>query len=195
VQLEAMLAMRGAGGLLPEQVWDTGALPWRNLFPGHPTGSAMPLAWAHSELIKLAITADSRRPVEQLALVTDRYPDAAAPRSGRWFWRDLTPVTDLPAGRTLVVADTRPFTLHYGFDNWTGVTERQATDIGLGLFGATLTPADLAGHRTVQFVRRYPDGSWEPSPRHDVTLDTVARASVRLSAQHRAALVASGGTA
>jgi glucoamylase len=191
-QLEAMLAMRGAGGLLPEQIWDTGALPWRNLLPGHPTGSAMPLAWAHSELIKLAITADTHRPVEQLALVTDRYPGAAVPQSARWFWRDLTPVRDLPAGRTLVVADTGPFTLHYGFDNWTGVTEQQATDIGLGLFGSTLTPTDLADHHTLQFVRRYSDGRWERSSRNDVALNTAARDSVRLSATHFAALAASG---
>src|SRR5581483_5370617 len=55
VQLRAMLAMRGRGGLLPEQVWDSGQLPGRNLRPGQPTGSAMPLAWAHSELVKLAV--------------------------------------------------------------------------------------------------------------------------------------------
>ena len=100
--------MRGRGGLLPEQVWDTNPLPWQYLRPGEPTGSAMPLAWAHSELIKLAVAASTGRPVEMLTLVSDRYQQAAVPSSATWFWRDTTPVRALPAGRTLVVAGAAP---------------------------------------------------------------------------------------
>ena len=194
VQLRAMLAMRGRGGLLPEQVWDAGQLPWQNLRPGQPTGSAMPLAWAHSELVKLAVAAAAGQPVERLALVADRY-HAAVPASPSWFWRDASPVLALPAGRSLVVAGPGPFTLHYGFDDWNPVTisERDTEPLGLGLFGVTLTPADLAGRASLQFVRRYPDGSWEPATRHDVTLGSPGPATLRLSADHRGRLLASGG--
>ena len=41
------------GGMLPEQIWDAPDLPERGMFLGRPSGSAMPLAWAHSEYIKL----------------------------------------------------------------------------------------------------------------------------------------------
>jgi glucoamylase len=192
VQLRAMLAMRGRGGLLPEQVWDAGQLPWQNLRPGQPTRSAMPLAWAHSELVKLAVAVATGKPVELLALVADRY-HAAVPASPSWFWRDASPVLALPAGRSLVVAEARQFTLHYGFNDWNPVTisERDAQPIGLGLFGVTLTPADLAGQASLQFVRRYPDGTWEPSTRHDVTLGTPGPAAVRLSGAHLGRLAAS----
>ena len=192
-QLQAMLAMRGRGGLLSEQVWDAGPLPWQNLQPGQPTGSAMPLAWAHSELIKLAVAAAARKPVELLTLVTDRY-HGTVPASQTWFWRDSTPVGTLPAGRTLVVAGPGPFTLHYGFNNWDPATiaERDTQPLGLGLSGVTLTPADLGGHASLQFVRRFPDGTWEPATRHDVTLGVPAPASVRLSAPHLARLAAAG---
>jgi glucoamylase len=193
-QLQAMLAMRGRGGLLSEQVWDAGPLPWQNLRPGQPTGSAMPLAWAHSELIKLAVAAAAGKPVEMLTLVTDRY-HGTVPASQSWFWRDATPVSALPAGRTLVVAGPGPFTLHYGFDNWNPATiaERGSQPLGLGLSGVTLTPADLGGHASLQFVRRYPDGSWEPATRHDVTLGAAAPAAVQLSAAHLGRLAAGGG--
>jgi glucoamylase len=193
-QLRAMLAMRGRGGLLPEQIWDTGPLIWRDLWPGRPTGSAMPLAWAHSELIKLAVAAATKKPVELLTLVADRY-HAAVPAAQSWFWRDATPVRALPAGRTLVVAGPEPFTLHYGFDGWdpATITERDAQGLGLGLSGVTLTPADLAGHSSLQFVRRYPDGRWEPSTRHDVTLGASGPATLRLSPAHQARLAAAGG--
>src|SRR6185295_7116029 len=96
------------GGLLPEQIWDANPLPRQNLWPGQPTGSAMPLAWAHSELIKLAVAAATGKPVELLAMVSDRYR-AAVPASQTWFWRDASPVRALPAGRALVVADLSPF--------------------------------------------------------------------------------------
>jgi hypothetical protein len=192
-QLRAMLAMRGRGGLLPEQIWDVGPLLWRDLWPGRPTGSAMPLAWAHSELIKLAVVVATRKPVELLTLVADRY-HAAVPAAQSWFWRDATPVRALPAGRTLVVAGPEPFTLHYGFDDWdpATITERDAQGLGLGLTGVTLTPADLAGRSSLQFVRRYPDGRWEPSTRHDVTLGAPGPATLRLSPAHQARLAAGG---
>jgi hypothetical protein len=116
------------------------------------------------------------------------------PVSQSWFWRDSTPVLALPAGRTLVVADLSPFTLHYGFDDWdpATITERDAQGLGLGLFGVTLTPADLGGRASLQFVRRYPDGSWEPATRHDVTLGGPGPATLRLSAGHAGRLTAGG---
>jgi glucoamylase len=37
--------------MIPEQVWDAPDIPERFLFNGYPTGSGMPLVWAHSEYI------------------------------------------------------------------------------------------------------------------------------------------------
>jgi len=41
------------GGMLPEQTWDGPNLPEQELFTGRPSGSAMPLVWAHAEYLKL----------------------------------------------------------------------------------------------------------------------------------------------
>jgi glucoamylase len=41
------------GGMLPEQIWDSGDLPKHGLLNGHPSGSGMPLVWAHAETVKL----------------------------------------------------------------------------------------------------------------------------------------------
>ena len=136
----------------------------------------------------------TKKPVELLTLVGDRY-QAAVPASQTWFWRDSTPVVALPAGRTLVVADLGPFTLHYGFDDWdpATITERDARGLGLGLFGVTLTPAELAGRTSLQFVRRYQDGSWERATRHDVALGALGPGTLRLSDAHLGGLAAGGG--
>jgi glucoamylase len=51
--LAAMEANASPGKLLPEQIWDGPPIPERELQPGGPSGSAMPLAWAHAEHLKL----------------------------------------------------------------------------------------------------------------------------------------------
>ena len=71
--LEAMAQMTGRGGLIPEQVWDTDPIPARGLYPGRPTGSAMPLVWAHAEFLKLLLAPD-KRPLELLEIVEKHFP-------------------------------------------------------------------------------------------------------------------------
>jgi glucoamylase len=71
--LEAMTAMASPGGMLPEQVWDADPIPSRLLEPGRPTGSAMPLVWAHAEFIKLLISRHFGQPVDRPRAVWRRY--------------------------------------------------------------------------------------------------------------------------
>jgi glucoamylase len=51
--LRVMESFASDGGLLPEQVWDAPDIPARELYFGRPSGSAMPLVWAHAEHVKL----------------------------------------------------------------------------------------------------------------------------------------------
>ena len=49
----AMDAFANEDGLISEQIWDSADIPERGLRLGRPSGSAMPLVWAHAEYIKL----------------------------------------------------------------------------------------------------------------------------------------------
>jgi glucoamylase len=180
-QLTAMLNMAGPGGLIPEQVWDADDIPGRGLYRGHATGSAMPLIWAHAELVKLAMIRGSRRPIERLASVEARYA-GPSPAAGAWYWRDVLDASStggatdlLPYGRDLIVEDAGPFTLHWGHDGWQEVADLDATELGFGRYGVTLSAVNLSSFGTLQFTRRYPDG-WEGND-HAVTLAAAARAS------------------
>src|SRR5581483_885282 len=51
--LAALEGFASDGHLIPEQVWDAPDVPERELYRGRPSGSAMPLAWAHAEHVKL----------------------------------------------------------------------------------------------------------------------------------------------
>lgn len=158
--LQAMARMTGPGGLMPEQVWDAEPIPERSLFPGRPTGSAMPLVWAHAEFLKLLLARDAGIPVERLDAVFERY-GGERPEATTWFWRTDAPVGRLPGGRALVVESPEPFVLHYGFDGWQEVAERASAPLGLGMHGVRLEPHELAGRALLDFTRRFGDGAWE----------------------------------
>ncbi len=150
--LRTMQQCASAGGMLPEQVWDTDPIPERELYPGSASGSAMPLVWAHAEFIKLAFAALNKRCVEQLDAVEARY--ATARPASRWSWRDDTPFDVLPAGRDLLVEARQPFTVHLGFDGWEELHEVDALPLPFGRWGVLVEAATLAGHRDVTFTRR-----------------------------------------
>ena len=176
-QLTAMLKMRTPSGLLPEQVWDQSPLYPQNGVPtlplttGQRTLSAAPLAWAHSELIKLAWTRATKTPAELLTAVTARY-GGQPPAPSTSYWRLAVPLTGLVAGRNLVVEDTEPFTLHYGFGdpaNWAGVIDADSVSLPFGMYGVTLTAEQLSGQTELNFIRRY-GSTWDPSGNHTVPI-------------------------
>ncbi|MDE3103285.1 MAG: glucan 1,4-alpha-glucosidase [Chloroflexota bacterium] len=158
--LRAMNGMRGKCGLIPEQVWDGDALPDRGLFPGAPTGSAMPLVWAHAELLKLLAACSDGRPVELLDVVRDRYA-GRAPKAATWYWREEVPFATLDRGRALVIEDRRPFVLRPTYDG-RAQADRPATPLGLGMFGVRLDPDGLGGASEIRFRRMGADGQpWD----------------------------------
>ena len=158
------------GGLLPEQVWDAAPIPERFLLPGRPSGSAMPLMWSHAEFLKLMVARQTKRPVELLESVRKRY-GRRMPKAKNTRWRNETPVAGLAAGRTLLVEDRRPFTLHFGFDGWQGVADIHAVPLPFGLWGVAIGPDLTSGHSELNFTRRYSE-RWEGA---DHTVAIAAR--------------------
>jgi len=155
--LVAMRAMTGPGGMMPEQVWDSADLPERGLFRGHPTGAAMPLAWAHAEYLKLTCALRDGRPVERLDAVEARY-GRGVPAPRHWHWRDAAPVTRIPGQAPVIVEARVPFVLHHSTDGWTTVTDARAEPRPFGLYGVTLHRPRTSD--AVQFTRRFASG-WE----------------------------------
>lgn len=60
-------------GLFSEQVWDVEDIPEKNLYLGRPTGSAMPLLWAHAEYIKLVLSLEAKKVIDMPDEVQKRY--------------------------------------------------------------------------------------------------------------------------
>lgn len=159
--LEAMCSMASRFGLIPEQVWDSDPIPQRGLSRGGPTGSAMPLVWAHAEFLKLLLAREHGRPLERLNAVWDRYR-RRPPKAAVWYWRDQVPFDDLPPGRALVVEAAQPFRLHVGVDGWRDAADHASTPLGLGMHGVLIDTTKLNGFHELNFTCFYPaDNCWD----------------------------------
>ncbi|MEO8756927.1 MAG: glycoside hydrolase family 15 protein [Devosia sp.] len=148
--LDAMSHMTGPGGLIPEQIWDTDAIPARGLEPGKPSGSAMPLLWAHAEFLKLLSAQADGRPSESLAIIDERY-GGKRPSAAEWHWRENSPFDTMPAGRTLLIERPAPFALRYGFDG-AATTEAQSAPGPLGLHAVRFAPDKLPAGAKLSFA-------------------------------------------
>lgn len=143
--LQAMAAMEGPGGLIPEQVWDTDAIPEHGLYPGKPTGSAMPLAWAHSEYIKLAVSRARHAVCDRPPLTWARYKGQRPNINWRIWSLHCQPRT-LKRGCALRVVLPRPALVHWSTDEWHNTNDTPTRPVGLDqnmveLPTATLAPA------------------------------------------------------
>ncbi|MEO8410032.1 MAG: glycoside hydrolase family 15 protein [Propionivibrio sp.] len=159
--LQAMAAMTGPAGMLPEQIWDTDPIASRGLVPGQPSGSAMPLVWAHAEFIKLALSRALGNACDRPAAVWERY-QGQRPTLARALWMLRFPVTSLPAGRQLRICLPGPATVHYGFNGWQEIADVATVDSGLGLHFADVPVARLVAGEWIEFTWYWTDPQrWE----------------------------------
>jgi glucoamylase len=158
--LTAMEAFTSTGALLPEQIWDTDDIPGRELFRGRPSGSAMPLVWAHAEHIKLLRSLADGAVFDTPPQPVARYQKS--PNTPRVLpWRpDFQPVS-LPAGRRLRVELPAPATVLWSDDGWASSAEIATADTGLGVHAAELPQIALAAERAIVFTwRDTATGNW-----------------------------------
>ena len=157
--LAVMEACSSDGGLLPEQVWDADDIPERELFKGRPSGSAMPLVWAHAEYIKLLRSLADGMVFDMPPLTVQRYQrEARRPRLRDWRenWRRAT----IPQGQMLRIDLSEPAVLHWSDDEWRSAHDTPTTPVGLGIHAAELPTAALAGGSRIRFTWRRESGSW-----------------------------------
>jgi glucoamylase len=154
--LKAMVAMTGPGGMIPEQVWDAAALPERRLLPGKPTGSAMPLAWAHAEFIKLIISRYLGHPFDRPTAVWKRY-GGRRPEAKRAIWCLHAPIGNIRHGMALIIALPRAARIHWGINGWQHIADGETQNTGLALHSLELDAAILSQAYQINFTFQWHD--------------------------------------
>jgi glucoamylase len=149
--IEAMIAMGGRTGLIPEQVWDSAPIEKYDLNLGRPSGSAMPLVWAHAEFVKLCHSKLAGYPVDRPAAAWKRY-GGEAPKIDYTIWGPNMRPRRLPRGHRLIIALTAPARVRWGTDGWNNVQDVDTHDTGLGVHVARLDVSEFAAGRSLQFT-------------------------------------------
>src|SRR6185437_14893244 len=169
--LTAMEAFANEGGLIPEQVWGAADIPERGLHAGRPSGSAMPLVWAHAEYLKLRRSLRDGRLFDLPPQTVQRYLVAKAV-SPRLTWRFNHKIRSLPAGKMLRIETLAATCIHWSADDWNSAQDLPSKDTGLGVHVADLPTQALAEGARIRFTFHWPEADrWEGAD-FDVRVDS-----------------------
>ncbi len=159
--LAAFEACAGDGGLLPEQVWESDDIPMRELFRGRPSGSAMPLVWAHAEYLKLVRSLQDGRVFDRPDATWRRYVERAT-TARHASWRFNHKLRRVAAGRVLRVEALAPFVLHWSRDAWKSTRDDASQDIALGVHLVDIPTDAMPDGTAIDFTFQWlPARSWE----------------------------------
>jgi glucoamylase len=158
---QALEAFANDGGMIPEQVWDAPDIPERELFFGKPSGSAMPLVWAHAEYLKLRRSLSEGRVFDMPPQPVQRY-QVEKVGSPYAVWRFNQKCRTVPVGKKLRLEVLAPATVHWSADGWHTLHDTGTRDTGLGLYVVDLSTETMPTGATVDFTFYWPQvGRWE----------------------------------
>jgi glucoamylase len=160
--IRAMEGLASTTGLLPEQAWDQADDPKIYMFLGKPTGSAMPLMWAHAEYIKLLRSTADCKVYDSIPEVAERYLAKSGTRKRLEVWKPNRQVRFMRVGEVLRVQGAAPFTLHWSSDNWKSVQDTKSARNALEIDYADLTNFATSPGMCIRFTFCWTEGArWE----------------------------------
>ncbi len=148
--LATMEGLTSDGFMMPEQVWDSPAVPSRELYLGRPTGGAMPLVWAHSEHIKLCRSLADGAVFDCPPQTLARYAEGGTPARVQ-PWRPDWKAATVAAGRVLRLDLAEPTQVTWSADGWATSATVSTTDTGVGLHVAELDVSAFPPGREIRF--------------------------------------------
>src|SRR5665213_1295876 len=101
--IRTMEGLASKTGLLPEQSWDEADRPDIYMWLGQPTGSAMPLMWAHAEYVKLLRSTADGKIYDSIPEVAKRYLGKRSRRKQLEIWKPNRHVRFMRSGASLRV--------------------------------------------------------------------------------------------
>jgi glucoamylase len=153
--LATMESSASDGGLIPEQIWDSPDIRERELFLGHPSGSAMPLVWAHAEYLKLKRSLSDGRIFDQPPQTAERYLKQKTV-SPRMTWRFNHKLRSLIPGKILRIEVMADADIHWSSDDWKTCHDTKTEDSGLGIYMADLSGTELLSeNEQISFTFRW----------------------------------------
>ncbi len=159
----ALESFANEGGFIPEQIWDSPDMPQRELYFGRPSGSAMPLVWAHAEYVKLLRSLRDGSVFDMPPQTVQRYLVGKVV-SAHILWRFNHQLRLVPCGKILRIETRAPCMARWSCDNWKTAQDINLKDTGLGIYVVDLPTAALAAGTDIKFTFYWTqDNHWEGS--------------------------------
>ncbi|HEV2275684.1 MAG TPA: glycoside hydrolase family 15 protein [Acidobacteriaceae bacterium] len=158
------------GGMLPEQIWDQPDLVDSGLKFGEPTGSAMPLVWAHAEYVKLLRSVTDGRVFDSIGAVEERYGEGKRESEIEIFRLDRK-IRSMESGRKLRVLAESYFLLVWSSDGWATPHSTPSRHVGTVYVVDIPTQAGQQGRISFTFDW-FAEGRWE-GHNFDVELESA----------------------
>lgn len=157
--IDAMETFANEGGMLPEQLWDADDLPEGTMKRGRPTGSAMPLCWAHAEYVTLVRSHKDGVCFDRIEPVYQRYAKAGT-SSTIDMWTLAHQPQRIAQGNTLRIITEKAATIHWSVDGWVTANDLDTREAGLGCWCGDLPSAQLSARTRIVFTLLWQEG-WE----------------------------------
>ena len=157
--IKAMEHFANEGGMLAEQLWDADDLPEGKMARGQPTGSAMPLCWAHAEYATLVRSHKDGVCFDRIEPVYQRYAKAGT-SSAIDMWTLAQQPQQIAKGKRLRIITDRSAKIHWSVDGWATANDLETREAGLGCWFADLPSDQLPAGARIVFTLLWQEG-WE----------------------------------
>jgi glucoamylase len=159
--LKTIESFANEGGMLPEQIWDAEEIPSKELFFGKATGSAMPLAWAHAEYIKLCRSIKMKQVFDMPPQTKERYIEEKT-ISDYMVFRFNRKCKTIPQGKDFRIETFAPASVRWSSDNWKTYQDTKSADTGLNIYVTDIPSKHLQAGNKIKFTIFWPEtGKWE----------------------------------
>ncbi|MBA2338975.1 MAG: glucan 1,4-alpha-glucosidase [Pyrinomonadaceae bacterium] len=159
--VKAMECFANAGAMIPEQVWDAADIPEKAMYFGRPTGSAMPLVWAHGEYVKLLRSRRDGKVFDLVEPARRRYVEEGV-ESDLQVWLFNNKLRAANRNMRLRIEVYAPTVLHWTANEWASAHDAELEDEGLGIFAYEFAPKEFESGDVLKFTFRWTEkGNWE----------------------------------
>jgi glucoamylase len=149
--LKTMENQTNFGGMIPEQVWDAEDISTRELYNGKPSGSAMPLVWAHAEYIKLCWALENGHPYDQSDVVYERYVLSNSISGGEiWSFKNKLSKTSSTV-KLILIVEADCF-VRYTMDSWSTMKDVDSINVMGEIHSVIFEEGSLKNGSTLEFT-------------------------------------------
>ncbi|MFI4875484.1 MAG: glycoside hydrolase family 15 protein, partial [Blastopirellula sp. JB062] len=149
--IKAIEGFANAGGMLTEQLWDTADLPEKEMKFGAPSGSAMPLCWAHAEYVSLVRSHSEGVCFDRIESVYQRYAVRRTQKSVE-IWTLAHQPIEIASGLPLRIICEAEAVIHWSVDQWGSKQDSATQSNSLGLHFVDLSANKLTKGTELTFT-------------------------------------------